>query len=163
MQTTWKHRKKAAKRQKVLTIGLAVFTFLFGALAGHWWSSKHGTVQQLTHELERTQFDLATAKSELEKMSKISDIRNNLEADVLQIFAVYRKHSKLVEAVDKNVSKNIRDKTKRELEMLWKSDFPPLKDDLTQLESTLSKLENREPRDFDLPAMEPFIPNVMRR
>ena len=163
MQTTWKHRKKAAKRQKVLTIGLAVFTFLFGALAGHWWSSKHGTVQQLTHELERTQFDLAKAKSELEKMSKISDIRNNLEADVLQIFAVYRKHSKLVEAVDKNVSKNIRDKTKRELEMLWKSDFPPLKDDLTQLESTLSKLENREPRDFDLPAMEPFIPNVMRR
>jgi len=163
VQTTWKHRKKAAKRQKVLTIGLAVFTFLFGALAGHWWSSKHGTVQQLTHELERTQFDLATAKSELEKMSKISDIRNNLEADVLQIFAVYRKHSKLVEAVDKNVSKNIRDKTKRELEMLWKSDFPPLKDDLTQLESTLSKLENREPRDFDLPAMEPFIPNVMRR
>ena len=163
MQTTWKHRKKAAKRQKVLTIGLAVFTFLFGALAGHWWSSKHGTVQQLTHELERTQFDLAKAQSDLEKMSKIADIRNNLEADVLQIFAVYRKHSKLVEAVDKNVSKNIRDKTKRELEMLWKSDFPPLKDDLTQLESTLSKLENREPRDFDLPAMEPFIPNVMRR
>ena len=163
MQTTWKHRKTAAKRQKVLTIGLAVFTFLFGALAGHWWSSKHGTVQQLTHELERTQFDLAKAKSEREKMSKISDIRNNLEADVLQIFDVYRKHSKLVEAADKNVSKNIRDKTKRELEMLWKSDFPPLKDHLTQLESTLSKLENREPRDFDLPAMEPFIPNVMRR
>ena len=163
MQTTWKHRKKAAKRQKVLTIGLAVFTFLFGALAGHWWSSKHGTVQQVTHELERTQFDLAKAKSELEKMSKISDIRNNLEADVLQIFDVYRKHSKLVEAADKNVSKNIRDKTKRELEMLWKADFPPLKDQLIQLESTLSKLENREPRDFDLPAMEPFIPNIMRR
>ena len=163
MQTTWKHRKKAAKRQKVLTIGLAVFTFLCGALAGHGWGSKHGTVQQVTHELERTQVDLAQAKSELEKMSKISDIRNNLEADVLQIFDVYRKHSKLVEAADKNVSKNIKDTTKRELEMLWKSDFPPLKAHLTQLESTLSKLENREPRDFDLPAMEPFIPNVMRR
>src|SRR5262249_29590275 len=85
VQTTWKHRKTAVQRQKVLTIGLAVFTFLFGALAGHWWSSKHGTVQQITHELERTQFDLAKAQSEREKMSKISDIRNNLEADVLQI------------------------------------------------------------------------------
>ena len=163
MQTTWKHRKKAAKRQKVLTIGLAVFTFLFGALAGHWWSSKHGTVQQVTHELERTQFDLAKAKSELEKMSKISDIRNNLEADVLQIFDVYRKHSKVVEAADKNVSKDKKEKTKRALEMMWESEFSPLKDHLAQLENTLSELENREPRDFDLPAPPPMMLKESRR
>jgi hypothetical protein len=35
--------------------------------------------------------------------------------------------------------------------MMWESEFSPLKDHLTQLENTLSELENREPRDFDLP------------
>ena len=99
----------------------------------------------------------------LSKISCLVPQAQNRVGSPLQIFDVYRKHSKLVEAADKNVSKNIRDKTKRELEMLWKADFPPLKDHLIQLESTLSKLENREPRDFDLPAMEPFIPNIMRR
>ena len=63
MQTTWKHRQKATKRQKVLTISLAAFTCLCGALAGHWWSAQHDRVKQLTHELERTKFDLAQAKS----------------------------------------------------------------------------------------------------
>jgi hypothetical protein len=50
------------------------------------------------------------------------------------------------------VSKNKKEKTKRELEMMWESEFSPLKDHLTQLENTLSELENREPRDFDLQA-----------
>jgi len=36
--------------------------------------------------------------------------------------------------------------------MMWESEFSPLKDHLTQLENTLSELEKREPRDFDLPA-----------
>jgi hypothetical protein len=163
VQTTWKHRQKAAKRQKVFTIGLAVFTFLCGALAGHWWSTQHSRVKQLTYELERTQFDLAQAKFALEKTSKLADIRHNLAAVVLQILDVYRKQSKLVEVADNNASKNIRDKTKRELEMMWKSAIPPLKDRLTQLESTLAKLENREPREFVFPALEPCIPYVMRR
>jgi hypothetical protein len=50
------------------------------------------------------------------------------------------------------MSKNKKDKTKQELEMMWESEFSPLQDRLTQLENTLSELENREPRDFDLPA-----------
>ena len=165
MQTmiTWRHRKKTAKRQKVLTIGLAVLTFLCGTLAGYWWGYKHSKVNQVTYELERTKFDLAKAKFELEKTVKISDIRNNIEAVLLKILDVYSKYSKLVEAADKNVSKNKRDKTKRELEVMWESEFSPLKDQLTQLENTLSELENREPRGFDLPVMESFMPNVMRR
>lgn len=158
--TTWKPRKKAAKRQKVFTIGLAVLTFLCGIVAGYWWGYKHSKVHQLTYELERTKLDLAKAKFELEKVSKvsdihiakISDIHNNIEAVLLRSFAVYRKHSKVVEAADKNVSKNKKAETKRELEMMWESEFSPLKDHLTQLENTLSGLENREPRDFDLPA-----------
>jgi hypothetical protein len=157
--TPWKHRKKAAKRQKVFTIGLAVLTFLCGIVAGYWWSYKHSKVHQVAYELERTRVDLATAKFELEKASeisdihtsKISDIHNNIEAVLLRIFDVYSKHSKLVEAADKNVSKNKKEKTKRELEMMWESEFSPLKDHLTKLENTLSELENREPRDFDLP------------
>ncbi len=157
--TTWKHRKKAAKRQKVFTIGLAVLTFLCGIVPGYWWGYKHSKVHQLTDELERTRVDLAKAKFELEKAlkisdihtSKISDIHNNIEAVLLRIFDVYRKHSKVVEAADKNVSKNKKEKTKRELAMMWESEFSPLKDHLTQLENTLSELENREPRDFDLP------------
>jgi hypothetical protein len=158
--TTWKPRKKAAKRQKVFTIGLAVLTFLCGIVAGYWWGYKHSKVHQLTYELERTKLDLAKAKFELEKVSKvsdihiakISDIHNNIEAVLLRSFAVYRKHSKVVEAADKNVSKNKKAETKRELEMMWESEFSPLKDHLTQLENMLSELENREPRDFDLPA-----------
>src|SRR5215813_13171549 len=99
--TTWKHRKKAAKRQKVFTIELAVLTFLCGIVPGYWWGYKHSKVHQLTDELERTRGDLAKAKFELEKTlkisdihtSKISDIHNNIEAVLLRIFDVYRKHS----------------------------------------------------------------------
>ena len=162
--TTWKPRKKAAKRQKVFTIGLTVLTFLCGIMAGDWWGYKHSKVHQVTSELESTKFDLAKGKFELEKVSKaadshiakISDIHNNIEAVLLRFFDVYRKHSKVVEAADKNVSKNKKEKTKRELEIMWEAEVSPLKDHLTQLESTLSKLENREPRDFDLPAP-PFM------
>ena len=159
--TTWKHRKKAVKRQKkVLTIGLAVLTFLCGIVAGYWWDYKHSNVHQVAYELERTRIDLAKATFELDEASKISDIHtskisdihNNIEAVLLRIFDVYSKHSKIVAASDKNVGKNKKEKTKRELEMMWESEFSPLKDDLTQLENTLSEVEKREPRDFDLPA-----------
>jgi hypothetical protein len=161
MTTTWKQpRKKAAKRQKVFTIELAMLTCLCGIVAGYWWGSKYSKVHQLTFELETTKLDLAKAKSELEKVSKmpdihvakISDIHNNIEAALLRFFDIYRKHSKVVEAADKNVSKKKREKTKRELEMMWESEFSPLKDHLTQLENALAELEKREPRDFDLPA-----------
>jgi hypothetical protein len=162
-RTTWRHRKKAAKRQKVLTIGLAVFTFLCGTLAGSWWGDKHSKVNQVTYELERTRFDLAKAQFELEKAVKIADIRTNIEAVLLQILDVYSKYSKRAEAADKNASTNKRDKAKRAREMMWESAFSPLKDQLVQLESMLSALENRGPRDFDLPGMEPFIPHGMRR
>ena len=158
--TTWKPRKKAAKRQKIFTIELAVLTFLCGIVAGYWWGYKHSKVHRLTYELERTKLDLAKAQFELEKVSKmpaihiakISDMHKNIEAALLRFFDVYRKHSKVVEAADKNVSKNKKEKTKRELEMMWESEFSPLKDHLTQLENTLSELEKREPRDFNLPA-----------
>ena len=169
--TTWKHRKKAAKRQKVFTIGLAVLTFLCGIVPGYWWGYKHSKVHQLTDELERTKVDLATAKFELEKAlkisdihtSKISDIHNNIEAVLLRIFDVYRKHSKVVEAAAKNVSKNKKDKTKQEVEMMWESEFSPLKDHLTQLENTLSELEKREPRDFDLPVPPSMMVREMKK
>ena len=157
--TTWKQRKKVAKRQKLFRIGLAAIPFFFGVLVGLWWNDTPSTVQQLTYDLMRAQFNLAQAKVELDKASKISDIRNNIEAVLLRIFGVYSKHSKLVEAADKNMSKNKKEKTKRELEMVWESEFSPLKDHLTKLENTLSELENREPRDFDLPA----LPSMMLR
>jgi hypothetical protein len=166
--TTWKQpRKKAAKRQKVFAIVLAVLTCLCGIVAGYWWGYKHSKVHQLTYELERTKLDLAKAKFELETVSKVSDIHiakisdmhNNIETVLLRFFDAYRKHSKVVEAADKNVSKNKKEKTKRELEVMWESEFFPLKDHLSQLENTLSELENREPRDFDLPAP----PSMMSR
>src|SRR5262249_53402257 len=122
-----------------------------GIVPGYWWGDKHSKVHQVAYELERTKVDLATAKFGLEKASKISDSHNNIEAVLLRIFDGYRKHSKVVEAADKNVSKNKKEKTKRELEMMWESEFSPLKDQLNQLENTLSALEKREPRDFDLP------------
>ncbi len=171
--TTWRHRKKAAKRQKVLTIGLAVLIFLGGIGAGDWWGSEHSMVKQLTYDLEKTKYDLGMAqyaldrtrvdldatRLELEKISKVSDIRKNREVIFLQIFDVHRKHSKIVEAADKNVSKNKKDKTQRELEMMWASEFFPLKDQLTQLENTLAELEQREPREFDLLAT---LPRMLR-
>ena len=162
--TTWKQpRKKAAKRQKVFTIKFAVLICLCGIVAGYWWGYKHSKAHQLTYELESTKLDLAKAKFELEtvskvpdihiaKIAKISDMHNNIETVLLRFFDAYRKHSKIVEAADKNVSKNKKERTKRELEMMWESEFFPLKDHLTQVENTLSELENREPRDFDLPA-----------
>ena len=88
---------------------------------------------------------------------------NNIEAVLLRFFDVYRKHSKVVEAADKNVSKVKKEKTKRELDMMWESEFSPLKDHLTQLENTLSELEKREPRDFDLPAPPSMVLKEIRR
>lgn len=161
--TTWKHRKKAAKRQKVLMIGLAVFTFLAGTLAGSWWGYKHSKVDQVIATLERAHFDLTRAQFALEKSSKIADIRTNIEAVLLKILDVYSKQSKRVEAAENNTSKNTRDKTKSEREMRLESALSPLKDQLAQLEKTLSALEKREPRDFDLPGMESFTPHRIRR
>ncbi|HZM25561.1 MAG TPA: hypothetical protein VFC02_27675 [Anaerolineales bacterium] len=170
--TTWKQpRKKAVKRQKVVTIGLAVLTCFCGIVAGYWWGYRYSKVHQLTFELERTKIDLTNAQFELEKVSKtsashitkISDMHNNIEADLLRFFDVFRKHSKVIEAADKNVSKDKKEKTKRELEMMWESEFSPLKDHLTQLENTLAGLENREPRDFDLPAPPSMMVREIRR
>src|SRR5262249_33628021 len=175
--TTWRYRQRAAKRQKVLTIGLAVLTFLGGLVAGNWWNSEYSSVKQLTYDLEKTKYDLDMAKHvldrtkadldttrlALEKISKTSDIRTDIEAVLLKIFDVYKKYSKIVGAADKNVSKNKRDKTKRELEMMWESEFSPLHGRLTQLENTLSELEKREPRDFDLPAPPSIMVREMKK
>ncbi len=87
--TPWKQRKKTAKHQQVLTLGLAVLTFLCGTLAGSWWGYKHSKVNQVTSELERATFDLAKAKFELAKAGKIADIRNNMEAVLLKILDGY--------------------------------------------------------------------------
>src|SRR5262245_30281243 len=98
----------------------------------------------------RAQFDRAQAKVELDKASKISNIRHNIEAVLLKILDVNSKQSKRVEVVEKNMNKNTREKAKRELELRWASEVSPLQEQLTQLEQTLSELENREPRNFDL-------------
>jgi hypothetical protein len=155
MQTmiTWKQRKKVAKRQKLFRIGLAAVPFFFGVLVGLWWNDTQSTVQQLTYDLMRAQFDLAQAKVELDKASKISNIRHNIEAVLLKILDVNSKQSKRVEVAEKNMNKNTREKAKRELELRWASALSPLQDQLTQLEQTLSELENREPRNFDLLGM----------
>ena len=170
--TTWRQpRKKAAKRQKVFTIGLAVLIFLCGIVPGYWWGSQHSQVPQLTSELERIRFDLAKTKFEQEQaaktaeihIAKISEIHNDIEAILLRVFDVYRKQSKIVEAAAKNVSKNKKDKTKQEVEMMWESEFSPLHDRLTQLENTLSALEKREPRDFDLSAPPSMMVREMKK
>ena len=104
--TTWKPRKKAAKRQKVFTIGLAVLTFFCGIVAGEWWGDQHSKAHQLTAAFESTKGDLAKAKVELEQgakasdsqRAKISDMHHNLEAVLLRFFNVYREHSKIDEA-----------------------------------------------------------------
>ena len=170
--TTWKHRKKAAKRHNTLIIiGLALFILLGGILCGYWWGSTHSKVPQLTSELERIRFDLAKAKFAQEQeaktaeihMTKISDMHNDIGTILLKVFAVYSKHSKIVEAADKNVSKNKKVATKRELETMWESEFSPLHDRLTQLENTLSELEKREPRDFDLPVPPSIMVRTMKK
>jgi chromosome segregation ATPase len=161
--TTWKQRKQVAKRQKVLTLGLVVLTFLAGSVVSYSWGSKHSKVNQVTAELERTQFELANATVALEKASKIAGIRTNIEAVLLEILDVYSQQRKRVEVAEKHTNKKTRDKAQRELEMMWEAEFSPLQDQLTQLEQTLSELENREPRNFGLPVMEPFTHNVMRR
>ena len=104
--TTWKQRKKVAKRQKLFRIGLAAIPFVFGVLVGLWWNDTPSTVQQGTYDLMRAQFDLAHAKVELDKASKISNIRHNIEAVLLKILDVNSKQSKRVEVAEKNMNKN---------------------------------------------------------
>ena len=170
MKTTWKRRAKAAKRRKLLTLGLAVLLFLCGIVARDWWSAEDSTVKQLTYDLEKTTYDLGRAKYELErtrveldttrleleKTSKIADIHKNMEVSFLKILDVYSKQSTLVEATNKNPGKEKREKTTKELAMMWKQEFPPLQEHLTQLERALSEIENREPRKFTIPVMEPM-------
>ena len=148
--TTWKQRKKVAKRQKLFRIGLAAIPFFFGVLVGLWWNDTPSTVQQRTYDLMKAQFDLAHAKVALDKASKISNIRQNIEAVLFKILDVHSKQSKRVEVAEKNMNKNTREKAKRELELRWASELSPLQGQLTQLEQMLSELENREPRNVDL-------------
>src|SRR5262245_6806733 len=108
------------------------------------------------YELERTRGALDATRVELEKTAKISDIRKHIEVSFLKIFDVYRTQSTLSEAANKNSNKEKRDKTIKELAMMWKQEFPPLQENLTQLESTLAALENREPRQLTIPVMEPM-------
>ena len=54
--TTWKPRKKAAKRQKVFTIGLAVLTFFCGIVAGEWWGDQHSKAHQLNYSHLKWEF-----------------------------------------------------------------------------------------------------------
>jgi hypothetical protein len=175
--TPWRHRQKAAKRQKVLTIGLVVLTFLCGIVAGNWWHSEHSMGKQLRYDLEKTQYalnmanhtldrtraDLDTTRVALENISKVSDIRKNREAIFLKIFDLQSKYSKIVEAADKHVRKHQRGKTQKELEVMWESEFFPLQDQLTQLEHTLAALEQREPRKFELPATPPITLREMKK
>ena len=67
MKTTWQRREKAAKRRKLLTLGLAVLLFLGGIVARDWWSAESSTVKQLTYDLEKTTYDLERAKYDLER------------------------------------------------------------------------------------------------
>jgi len=148
--TPWKQRKKVAKRQKLFRIGLAAVPFFFGVFVGLWWNDTPSTVQQHTYDLMRAQFDLTHAKVALDKASKIANIRQNIEAVLFQILDVNSKQSTRVEGAEKNRNKNTREKAKRALELRWASELAPLQDQLTQLEQTLSELENREPRNVDL-------------
>ena len=148
--TPWKQRKKVAKRQKLFRIGLAAVPFFFGVFVGLWWNDTPSTVQQHTYDLMRAQFDLTHAKVALDKASKIANIRQNIEAVLFQILDVNSKQSKRLEVAEKNRNTNTREKAKRALELRWASELAPLQDQLTQLEQTLSELENREPRNVDL-------------
>jgi hypothetical protein len=75
--TTWKPRKKAAKRQKVFTIGLAVLTSLCGIVAGYWSGYKHSKIHHLENTLselenrEPRDFDLPAPPSMM-----LREIRN---------------------------------------------------------------------------------------
>ena len=94
MKTTWKRRDKAAKRRKLLTLGLAVLLFLGGIVARDWWSAESSTVKQLTYDLAKTQYDLERAKYDLERTRGALDTtRLELEKPRrYQIFARIWRH-----------------------------------------------------------------------
>jgi hypothetical protein len=122
---------------------LVILTFIFGVFTGNWWTYKQSNINQINYELEKTKY-------ELEKVQKISGICQNLEEDVFKIAGLYKKHDDLSRELDKypDNRKEIVD-IRREIDSMWKYEFPRLVKNITKLEDMLSKLENREPDKFD--------------
>jgi hypothetical protein len=98
------------------------------------------------------------AKYELDRITKIVDVRQKLEDNILKVLEIYKKNDSMTREDDPFK----RQQLSREVEMEWKYKFPAIKGNIDQLESMLAKLENREPRNFDHFAPIPVILTIRR-
>jgi hypothetical protein len=137
VRSTSKNQKKAKDRNQWFIVSItSTITFFIGTILGPgflWEWRKTGTEQ---------------AKYELERITKILDVREKLESNILKILDLYKSTN--VTNDEKDPIKKAIQKAQREHEtrMKWTQKFPVFKNNIEQLEKILAKLENREPRNF---------------
>jgi len=128
-----KNRKKARDYSKFIPI----LTLISGIIAGNLWPWKQADINRANYELDKT--------------SKIIEIRNNIDTNIIKLLALYKKHTELTRELSKNYSEDNRERISRETDNIWKYEYPSIESNIKQLEAVLSKLENRDPRMFNFP------------
>ena len=136
---------KLRKDRKTVSPLLPVLTFVVGVLlgAGGVWLWTQGAVKQARAALETTTYHLQMAKYELDRLHKITDLRKEIDTNVTKILDGNRKSAEV------NTGGNGKDKKSMEVQRMSKNNLSSLSEKVAQLEETLAKLENREPRKFD--------------
>ena len=141
---------KLRKNPRTVSPFLSVLTFVVGILlgAGGVWLWQWRAVKQARAVLETTTYHLKIAQYELNRLQKITDLRKEIDANVTKILDGNRRSDEV------NNGENGKNKKSMEVQRIGKNNISSLSGNVAQLEETLAKLENREPRKFD------FLPKV---
>ena len=84
MRAKSKNRKKARDYSKFIPI----LTLISGIIAGNLWPWKQADINRANYELDKT--------------SKIIEIRNNIDTNIIKLLALYKKHTELTRRVSKS-------------------------------------------------------------
>ena len=137
-----KKNKETVGWSTTATIVIAGLTLVFGTILGHWWSYKQSKISQASYELDKT--------------SKVMAIRDNIYLNTKKLLDLHKKHSDIANELNKNYSEENRERASREIESIWKYEYPVVMDSIKESELALSKLENKELKKFDRPLHPPY-------
>ena len=146
MQSSLKLRKNAPTVSPLLPVLTCAVGLLIGA--GGVWLWTHGVVKQARTALETTTYHLQISKYELDRFQKITGLRKEIDANVMQILDGNSRSDAV------HNGENGKNKKRMDMQRRWKNTIASLSENVVQLEETLAKLENREPRKLD------FLPQV---
>ena len=135
---TWSNdmprRREVQKSSKLLPI----LTLLLGTVGGSgaMWQWDNSQINHVRAKLETT--------------TKVIEIREKIESNILRMLEFSKKYSDLDAEMNNTSEKSKVENIKAEIIRIQEYAMPLLMTDIIHLENILSKMENRETRDFKL-------------